>query len=951
PNTLLGGSYKSASTTSTTVSWAMTSSCTWDSVAAALSPLANSSADTLADRLHITAAGNVGIGTATPGYTLDVNGGANFASYALSPVFDTASAATLNIGNTNATGISLGTSTTVAAGKNLTFASGAGSFDQSASSGTFATGTGAVSVNGNTTIASNKSLTANGLALFKDATNATNAFQVQNSSAANLLTVDTTNTAIVLGNDGTPAALTVRGGAATGTDVAGTNITIDASNGTGSGGSGDILFRTAGTGTGGAITQDAVSAAQHSASTASLSWSYTVGNHTNRLLIVGISTYTTGASTVKFGAASLTRLGFVANGGSQAYSEIWYLKNPTVSTNTIAVTFGSSTAVVAGSVSYYNVNQTSTFGTTATNTGNSVVATNPLTGTNTSQLIFDNFAFPANVGSWSTVQTQLWTNSVSNGGASSTETGLNGSSAVTWSNSSTGEQWADVAVPINPISSGSSADTLTDRLHIAANGNIGIGTASPSDMLTIATGNVYLGDGSGSRINMSGSPTSAATYNFYGSSTESILNTPSAAGDIAIKVQNSEVGRFDSTGALSFAGHLTVGSDVSTTNLLTVYINGSGNFNVLDDANATGGWNTANTIVKMGKDSGTSRSINAAGSLNSNGADYAEYFSQQSPGSLQKGDVVGLTTSGKAEKAQAGDQLIGVVSTNAGFVGNDLYNEKDPGATALVGLVGQIPAAVDTSGGAIHAGDPLTVDLSKSGVATKASAPGQIIGHAMQDYANSNPNVIGNITVLVSSGWYDSNANTLSNTASALQGEVDTLSAHVTQLTSQVAYLNQPNTFAGDNANQLLVQNSQGTALLSANTKDMVVTVAALTITGNLTVNGHIITGGNTPTIAAGTAACTDPTAAITGNDESGMITIVSGANCTNGGRLSTITFNTAYAAAPRITLTAANANSAQLQTYVDSSTISPATFDLDTPNTTTIKNSTTYVWYYHVIQ
>ena len=51
----------------------------------------------------------------------------------------------------------------------------------------------AINLNQNTAVASNKSFTANGSALFKDATNSTTAFQIQNSSSSALLTGDTTN--------------------------------------------------------------------------------------------------------------------------------------------------------------------------------------------------------------------------------------------------------------------------------------------------------------------------------------------------------------------------------------------------------------------------------------------------------------------------------------------------------------------------------------------------------------------------------------------------------------------------------------------------------------------------------------------------------------------------------------------------------------------------------------
>ncbi len=118
----------------------------------------------------------------------------------LTPLLDTATAVALNIGTNNATVINLNQSTTVAANKNITFAAGAGNFDQSNSTGTFATGTGLVNLNGNTTVASGKTFTANGAALFQSNANSATAFQVQNAAGRHLLAVDTSGNKTTLGN-------------------------------------------------------------------------------------------------------------------------------------------------------------------------------------------------------------------------------------------------------------------------------------------------------------------------------------------------------------------------------------------------------------------------------------------------------------------------------------------------------------------------------------------------------------------------------------------------------------------------------------------------------------------------------------------------------------------------------------------------------------------------------
>lgn len=122
-------------------------------------------------------------------------------------------------------------------------------------------------------------------------------------------------------------------------------------------------------------------------------------------------------------------------------------------------------------------------------------------------------------------------------------------------------------------------------------------------------------------------------------------------------------------------------------------------------------------------------------------------------------------------------------------------------------------------------------------------------------------------------------------------------------------------------------------------------------ITGSITVNGHIISGGSTPAIAAGAAACTTPTVSVSGNDTAGLVTVTSGTGCSTGGKLATITFNSAFGSAPRVVLTAAGSSAAGLHYYVDQATIATTSFDVTTQAADTITDATTYRWYYHVIQ
>jgi len=167
-------------------------------------------------------------------------------------------------------------------------------------------------------------------------------------------------------------------------------------------------------------------------------------------------------------------------------------------------------------------------------------------------------------------------------------------------------------------------------------------------------------------------------------------------------------------------------------------------------AAALADFNTADAVVYVGK-AVTLRSINAAGSINASGADYAEYFHQEILGALEKEELACLSQTGKAKECAQGEAIIGVVSTMSGYVGNDIFDQNHPDATARVGLVGQIPTRVSREGGPIKVGDHITVS-SVAGVGAKATHAGMTVGTAMQSFDR---NGVGTIMVLVNPSWYD----------------------------------------------------------------------------------------------------------------------------------------------------------------------------------------------------
>jgi hypothetical protein len=105
--------------------------------------------------------------------------------------------------------------------------------------------------------------------------------------------------------------------------------------------------------------------------------------------------------------------------------------------------------------------------------------------------------------------------------------------------------------------------------------------------------------------------------------------------------------------------------------------------------NASGtGVNTAAAAMWIEKNTTTNRSINAGGTINASGADYAEYMAKANNFALAKGDVCGVTTEGLLTDTFADAISFVVKSTNPSYVGGDTWGSKD--------VIGPKPEADDT---------------------------------------------------------------------------------------------------------------------------------------------------------------------------------------------------------------------------------------------------------------
>lgn len=181
------------------------------------------------------------------------------------------------------------------------------------------------------------------------------------------------------------------------------------------------------------------------------------------------------------------------------------------------------------------------------------------------------------------------------------------------------------------------------------------------------------------------------------------LAIDSGGGNLIIGVANSEVARFVSLGlwinnaAGGTANFVVQGTGantvVSIVNNATTGMFFSGPANLLP----SGGENGANAMFYVRKDGTTSRSINAAGTINASGADYAEY-EPKAPrcGSISKGSIIGFDAAGRiTDKWSDVASRFGVKSTDPSYVGGDTWGSEEVlgAATGTKGFAAKLEMA------------------------------------------------------------------------------------------------------------------------------------------------------------------------------------------------------------------------------------------------------------------
>jgi hypothetical protein len=174
----------------------------------------------------------------------------------------------------------------------------------------------------------------------------------------------------------------------------------------------------------------------------------------------------------------------------------------------------------------------------------------------------------------------------------------------------------------------------------------------------------------------------AIQYNSAGSLTlKADPNNANASSTVVLQVDGTDVFTGYSTLGLYFRSVTTEGNQLSdfdngTTSVWRTYAVSGGGLG-----------NAAAAAWKVNRNSSTSRSINAEGTINASGADYAEYMQKAGDFTIAKGDICGVTVNGLLTNVFADAISFVVKSTNPSYVGNDTWGGED--------IVGPKPNADD----------------------------------------------------------------------------------------------------------------------------------------------------------------------------------------------------------------------------------------------------------------
>lgn len=235
------------------------------------------------------------------------------------------------------------------------------------------------------------------------------------------------------------------------------------------------------------------------------------------------------------------------------------------------------------------------------------------------------------------------------------------------------------------------AISFTTAMVLTSAGRLGIGQTNPGETLHVS-GSIRADNGSGTVTSLitTGGGSNFQVVHTSGDSVLSLLNSATAYG--GFKLVGSTGSGMTLTGAegILSAGNVPAYQTLGYFRFNLTKAQGTqifciSSYPTVDEDSARfystngSGASASATGMMVGKNSSTNRSINAAGTINASGADYAEYMLKCDDFVVAKGDVVGVDQDGKLTNAFADAVSFVVKSTDPSYVGGDTwFTEKQP---------------------------------------------------------------------------------------------------------------------------------------------------------------------------------------------------------------------------------------------------------------------------------
>jgi hypothetical protein len=371
-------------------------------------------------------------------------------------------------------------------------------------------------------------------------------------------------------------------------------------------------------------------------------------------------------------------------------------------------TFANATATIPLSQLDANFATTITLGNTAIQLGNTVTTLNNMTLANVNissgiVTITNATVTTANVTTANIATAEIANVTVS--GTSTFAAGSNTAPSITTS----GDTNTGIFFP--------AADTVaigtggTEALRVTSTQAIGIGTTTPTtDSISFVRGsgkNAILElAGNGNPPNNAGAGTCFSLL--QGTDNNAYIYNRANAG-IIFGTNNAERARITS------GGDFLVGQTSGSYNIISKAVSTEAGAVILSVERqqtsvsallcygvSQANYNAANAANKMGRDSSTLRSLNAGGTVNASGADYAEYMVKAGDFTIAKGDVCGIDANGKLTNVFADALSFVVKSTDPSYVGGDTWGVELEGdaleaarqTVDRIAFAGQVPVNV-----------------------------------------------------------------------------------------------------------------------------------------------------------------------------------------------------------------------------------------------------------------